>query len=130
MALTMVQTDRAPAAIGPYSQAVRVGEWLFVSGQIGLVPETGQLVGDGLMEQATQALQNLRAILERVGFGLVNVVSVDVFLVDIAEFATFNGIYEAFFGSHKPARAVVEVRGLPRGALVEIKCVAWGKLET
>jgi 2-iminobutanoate/2-iminopropanoate deaminase len=126
MALTMVQTDRAPAAIGPYSQAVRVAEWLFVSGQIGLVPETGQLVGDGLMEQATQALQNLRAILEGVGFSLVNVVSVDVFLVDIAAFATFNGIYEAFFGSHKPARAVVEVRGLPRGALVEIKCVAWG----
>jgi 2-iminobutanoate/2-iminopropanoate deaminase len=129
MALTMVHTDRAPAAIGPYSQAVRVAEWLFVSGQIGLVPETGQLVGDGLREQATQALQNLRMILEEVGFGLVNVVSVDVFLVDIAEFATFNGIYEAFFGSHKPARAVVEVRGLPRGALVEIKCVSW-KLET
>ncbi len=91
-----------------------------------MVPETGQLVGDGLMEQATQALQNLRAILEGVGFSLVNVVSVDVFLVDMATFATFNGIYEAFFGSHKPARAVVEVRGLPRGALVEIKCVACG----
>lgn len=126
MALTMIQTDRAPAAIGPYSQAVRAGGWLFVSGQIGLVPETGLLAGEGFLEQAAQSLQNLRAILEGAGLGLDDVASVDVFLVDMAQFAAFNKIYETFFGSHKPARAVVEVSGLPRGALIEIKCVACG----
>lgn len=126
MALTMIQTDRAPAALGPYSQAVRAGEWLFVSGQLGLIPATGQFAGEGLQEQAAQALQNLRAILEKAHLGLSNVVSVDVFLLDMTQFAAFNKIYEAFFGSHKPARAVVAVSGLPRGALVEIKCVACG----
>lgn len=126
MALTMIQTDRAPAALGPYSQAVRAGDWLFVSGQIGLIPATGQFAGEGLQEQATQSLQNLRAILEEAHLGLSNVVSVDVFLLDMTQFAAFNKLYEAFFGSHKPARAVVAVSGLPRGALVEIKCVACG----
>jgi len=103
-----------------------VVDWLFVSGQLGLVPSTGQFVGDGLKEQATQSLQNVRAILEEAGLGIENVVSVDVFLVDMAQFAAFNEIYQAFFGNHKPARAVVEVSGLPRGGLVEIKCVACG----
>jgi len=126
MTLTKIQTDRAPAAIGPYSQAIRAGDWLFVSGQLGLVPATGQLVGDGLKEQATQSLQNVHAILEEAGVGIENVVSVDVFLLDMAQFAAFNEIYQAFFGNHKPARAVVEVSGLPRGGLVEIKCVACG----
>jgi len=124
MALTSIQTNRAPAAIGPYSQAVRVDKWLFVSGQLGLDPGSGQLVGDGLVEQTRQALENIRHILDAAGLGLQEVVSVDVFLLDIAKFAVFNGIYEGFFGDHKPARAVVEVRGLPRGALVEIKCIA------
>jgi 2-iminobutanoate/2-iminopropanoate deaminase len=120
----VVQTDRAPAAIGPYSQAIRADRWLFVSGQIGLVPASGQLAGDGLIEQATQALQNVREVLEAAGFGLPDVVTVDVFLVDIAQFGSFNSLYEEFFANHKPARAVVEVKGLPRGALVEVKCVA------
>ena len=124
MAHEIIQTDRAPAAIGPYSQAIRVDKWLFVSGQIGLVPATGQLVGDGLIDQAARALQNMRHILEAAGCKLHDVVSVDVFLLDIGQFGTFNGIYEEFFAGHKPARAVVEVKGLPRGALVEIKCVA------
>lgn len=124
MTLTVIQTNRAPAAIGPYSQGVRVGKWLFVSGQLGLDPETGRLVGDGLVEQTRQALENMHHILDAAGFGLHEAVSVDVFLVDIAQFVTFNGVYEDFFGGHKPARAVVEVRGLPRGALVEIKCIA------
>ena len=120
----VIQTDRAPAAIGPYSQAIRVDNWLFVSGQIGFLPATGQPAGDNLVDQAAQALQNMREILEAAGFGLNDVVSVDVFLVDIAQFGSFNSIYENFFATHKPARAVVEVKGLPRGALVEIKCVA------
>ena len=124
MAHCAIQTDRAPAAIGPYSQAMKVDRWLFVSGQIGLLPATGQLAGDNLVDQAVQALQNLREILEAAGFGLTDVVSVDVFLSDIAQFGSFNRIYEDFFATHKPARAVVEVKGLPRGALVEIKCIA------
>jgi len=124
MAHQVIQTERAPAAIGPYSQAIRVDKWRLVSGQIGLLPATGQLVGEQLSEQATQALQNMRQIVEAAGFGFEEVVSVDVFLVDITQFGSFNSIYENFFGAHKPARAVVEVKGLPRGALVEIKCVA------
>jgi 2-iminobutanoate/2-iminopropanoate deaminase len=124
MAHQVIQTDRAPAAIGPYSQAIKVDKWLFVSGQIGFLPATGQLASEQLGEQATQALQNMREILGAAGFGLDDVVSVDVFLVDIAQFGSFNRIYEDFFATHKPARAVVEVKGLPRGALVEIKCVA------
>ncbi len=125
MALEVIQTDQAPAAIGPYSQAIRADRWLFVSGQLGLMPATGQLAGDGLADQASQALQNLGHILEAAGFKLRDVVSVDVFLVEISQFATFNGIYEEFFSGHRPARAVVEVKGLPRGALVEIKCIAY-----
>ena len=120
----IIQTDQAPAAIGPYSQAIKVDQWLFVSGQIGFVPATGQLVGDSLVEQARQALQNMVQILAAAGFGLPDVVTVDVFLTDIGQFASFNSVYEAFFAGHKPARAVVEVKGLPRGALVEIKCIA------
>jgi 2-iminobutanoate/2-iminopropanoate deaminase len=120
----VIQTDRAPAAIGPYSQAVKVDKWLFVSGQIGFVPATGQLVGDSLVEQARQALQNMHQILTAGGCGLTDVVAVDVFLIDMGQFSSFNGIYEEFFAGHKPARAVVEVKGLPREALVEIKCIA------
>jgi 2-iminobutanoate/2-iminopropanoate deaminase len=125
MAHQVVQTDQAPAAIGPYSQAIRADRWLFLSGQIGLMPASGQFAGDGLVEQATQVLLNMRNVLEAAGYGLPDVVSVDVFLVDIAQFGSFNSLYQEFFGGHKPARAVVEVKGLPRGALVEVKCVAY-----
>ena len=125
MTLEHITTDKAPAAIGPYSQAVRVGPWLYVSGQIALVPGTGELSGNSLPEQARQALRNLGEILAASGFAITNVVSVDVFLTDITQFTAFNEIYAAFFGKHKPARAVVEVKGLPRSAQVEIKCVAY-----
>jgi 2-iminobutanoate/2-iminopropanoate deaminase len=124
MAHQVIQTDAAPAAIGPYSQAIKADKWLFVSGQIGFLPETGQLVGDSLVEQARQVLRNMHQILLAGGCGLTDVVAVDVFLLDISQFASFNAIYEEFFAGHKPARAVVEVKGLPRGALVEIKCIA------
>lgn len=124
MALHPVQTDKAPAAIGPYSQAIQAGSLLFVSGQIGLDPATGNLVGDGFEEQTRQVLENLHQVLASGGCRLEDVAAVDVFLTDIGQFSTFNRIYESFFGSHKPARAVVEVRGLPRGALVEVKCIA------
>lgn len=125
MTLRTIQTKDAPAAIGPYSQAVQAGSWLFVSGQIGLSPETGEMVGEDLDHQARQVLENLKQILTAAGYELPDVVSVDVFLTDMGRFSSFNAIYEKFFSTHKPARALVEVSALPRGALVEVKCVAF-----
>lgn len=119
----VIQTDRAPAAIGPYSQGISVGPWRFVSGQIGIHPETGELVGSDLASQARQALENLRQIVLAGGCDLNDVVAVDVFLVDIEKFAEFNEIYQEYFSDHRPARAVVEVSALPKRACVEIKCV-------
>jgi 2-iminobutanoate/2-iminopropanoate deaminase len=124
MSLKVIQTESAPGAIGPYSQAIRAGDWLFVSGQIGLKPETGQMVGDDFGEQVKQSLENVTQIVRAAGFDIHHIVSVDVFLTDISRFSAFNGLYEAIFSKHKPARAVVEVKALPRGAQVEIKCVA------
>lgn len=120
-----VQTDKAPAAIGPYSQAIVAGSLVFVSGQLGLKPGAGELVDGGFEGQSRQALENLRNILEAAGCGLKDVASVDVFLTDMSQFAVFNRIYEEFFSGHKPARAVVEVKGLPKNALVEVKCAAF-----
>lgn len=125
MSCEVIRTDGAPAAIGPYSQAIKAGSWLFVSGQLGMKPETGNLAGDEFTEQARQALDNLSAIVQAAGYGLTDVVSVDVFVTDITQFASFNAIYEQYFSQHKPARAVVEVKGLPKGAQVEIKCMAY-----
>lgn len=124
MSCQVIQTTDAPAAIGPYSQAIKAGSWVFVSGQLGMNPATGELVGEGLAEQAKQALENMSNIVKAAGLALADVVSVDVFLTDINQFAAFNGIYLGYFSAHKPARAVVEVKGLPRGACVEIKCIA------
>ncbi|SMC21721.1 endoribonuclease L-PSP [Desulfacinum hydrothermale DSM 13146] len=124
MALEFVQTDKAPAAIGPYSQAVQAGPWVYVSGQIPLVPETGEMVGDDFQAQARQVLANVKAVLEAAGCHLSDVVAVDVFLTDLGPFQVFNRLYADFFGEHKPARAVVEVSALPKGALLEMKCVA------
>jgi 2-iminobutanoate/2-iminopropanoate deaminase len=121
----VIQTNLAPAAIGPYSQAIKVGPWLFVSGQIALQPDTGELVSENFAKQTEQVLKNLRHILEAAGYELSDVVSTDVFMTDIGQFSSFNRIYEEFFLHHKPARAVVEVKGLPRGTQVEIKCIAY-----
>lgn len=120
----IIQTDRAPAAIGPYSQGVSVGDWLFISGQLGMVPETGIIVDTDFAAQTRQALENLRQILLAGGCDLADVVSVDVFLQDLDNFADFNAVYEAFFSAHRPARAVVEVSALPKNADIEIKCIA------
>ncbi len=124
MSCECIHTQEAPAAIGPYSQAVRSGFFVFVSGQIGLKPETGELVSDDFADQTRQALDNLFAVLRAAGCQSSQVVSVDVFLTDMKLFGVFNELYAARFDSHKPARAVVEVSALPRGALVEIKCTA------
>ena len=120
----VIQTGKAPAAIGPYSQGIAAGTLVFVSGQLGMHPETGELVGDSLDSQARQALDNLSQVLTAAGVGLDQVVSVDVFLTDMDDFITFNGIYARYFSDPKPARAVVAVRALPKGGCVEIKCVA------
>lgn len=122
--LSNIQTEKAPAAIGPYSQAIAAGDCVFVSGQIGLDPASGELKGADLDTQARQALSNLAAILKAAGCGLNQVAAADVFLTDMKDFAPFNRIYEEFFGSHRPARAVVAVKELPKNAVVEIKCIA------
>ena len=120
----VVETDRAPAAIGPYSQGISMDPWLFVSGQLGIQPETGELVDHDFSAQARQALENLKQVVLAGGSNLDNVIAVDVFLTDMGNFETFNGIYSEYFSGHQPARAVVEVSALPRKASVEIKCIA------
>lgn len=123
-----VYTERAPKPIGPYSQAVKAGNLLFVSGQIGLDPATGKLVEGGVREQAQRALQNLKAIIEEAGFSMDDVVWVLVFLRDISQYKEFNEVYLQFFKNY-PARALVEVSALPGGALVEITAVAFKGFE-
>jgi len=124
MVLKVVQTDLAPAAIGPYSQGIAAASWLFVSGQLGLHPQTGELVGSDFESQARQALENLKQIVLAGNCEIKDVTAVDVFLTDMQKFAKFNEIYTEYFAEHRPARAVVEVRDLPRGAQVEVKCIA------
>jgi 2-iminobutanoate/2-iminopropanoate deaminase len=122
--LDFIATDKAPAAVGPYSQAVRAGGFLYVSGQLGLVPATGQFAGADFEAQARQALANMGAILAEAGCVVTDIVSVDVFVTDLANFKLFNGIYDGFMAGHRPARAAVQVSGLPLGGVVEVKCVA------
>jgi 2-iminobutanoate/2-iminopropanoate deaminase len=122
--LEFIATDKAPAAVGPYSQAVRAGGFVYVSGQLGLVPGTGQFAGSDFEPQARQALANLGAILAEAGCGVADIVSVDVFVTDLANFKLFNTIYDEFMAGHRPARAAVQVSALPLGGVVEIKCVA------
>ncbi len=121
-----VHTAEAPAAIGPYSQAVECGpgRMLFVSGQIPIDPATGAFVPGGAPEQAAQSLKNIDAILRAGGMDRTNVVRATIFLTDMADFAPVNAVYAEFFGDHKPARAAVQVSALPKGALVEIDAIA------
>ena len=117
-----IKTDKAPAAIGPYSQAVRVGDTVYTSGQIALDPETGKLSGD-IAEQTERVMKNLSAVLEAAGSSLDGIVKTTCFLSDIADFAVFNEIYAKYITS-APARSCVAVRDLPRGALVEVEAIA------
>ena len=115
----------APAALGPYSPGVQVGEFLFLSGQIGLNPETGKLVEGGIKEQTKQALDNLGAVLKEAGMDYENVVRATVYLSDMNNFQSMNSVYSGYFNSpHPPSRSTVEVRLLPKGALVEIDLIA------
>jgi 2-iminobutanoate/2-iminopropanoate deaminase len=124
MTIKTVQTDKAPAAIGPYSQAVVAAPFVFVSGQLGLDPATGNLVGDDLESQARQALENVKQILLAAGSSLEQTTAVEVFLTDMGKFLDFNAIYAEYFSTHRPARAAIEVSALPKGGCVEIKCTA------
>ena len=121
--LNVTSTPNAPSAIGPYSQAVAANGFLFTSGQIGLIPETGAPAGDTIEAQAEQACRNVQAILEANGVGFDRVVKTTCFLADMDDFAAFNAVYAKYFVS-KPARSCVAVRTLPRGLLCEIEAVA------
>jgi 2-iminobutanoate/2-iminopropanoate deaminase len=120
----VVGTDRAPAAVGPYSQAVRIGNLVYTAGQIALDPATGRLVEGGIEAQTRRVLQNLQAVLEAAGTSLANVVKTTVFLQDMGDFGAMNGIYAQFFSVSPPARSAVQVAALPLGAQVEIEAIA------
>jgi 2-iminobutanoate/2-iminopropanoate deaminase len=117
-------TDEAPAAIGPYSQAVSAGGFLFTSGQVALDPATGELVPGGFEAQARQVMKNLKNVLACAGCGFDDVVKATIFVADLADFPRLNEIYGEALGDHRPARSTVQVAGLPKGALVEIDLVA------
>ncbi len=120
----IIHTDRAPAAIGPYSQAIRAGDLVYTAGQIALDPQTGALAEGGIEAETRQVLSNLQAVLAAAGSGLDRVVKTTVFMADLGEFTHMNAIYGEAFGQNRPARSTVQVAALPRGARVEIECVA------
>ncbi len=124
----IVQTERAPQAIGPYSQALKANGLIFASGQIPIDPQTGQFVPGGIVEQTEQVLKNLSAVLEAAGSGLDRVVKTTVFLLDMQEFTQMNEVYGKFFSEQPPARATVQAARLPRDARVEIEAIALASL--
>ena len=124
MSISILSTDKAPAAIGPYSQAVKAGPFLFASGQIPLRPD-GSLVEGSIEEQTEQVLANIKGLLEEAGASVTNIVKTTVFLGDMNDFAKMNEVYSTVFGEHKPARSTVEVARLPRDVKVEIEFVAY-----
>jgi len=124
MSRKVVQSDKAPKAIGPYSQAIRTDFAIYTAGQVGFDPSTGELVSKSVEDQTRQALKNLQNILEAAGSSLSNVVKTTVFLIDMNDFPKMNTIYAEFFGENPPARSTVAVAALPKSALVEIEAVA------
>ena len=120
----VISTKKAPAAIGPYSQAIKVGNLVFTSGQIPIDPATGVFAEGGIKEQTRQSLTNVKAILEEVGLSLANVVKTTVFLADMNDFADMNAVYAEFFAEPYPARSAVAVKTLPKGSLIEIEVIA------
>ncbi len=120
----IISTDKAPAAIGPYSQAVKCGHVIYTSGAIPIDPTTGNVVAGGAAEQAEQAIKNLAEVLKEAGAGLGNVVKTTVFIKDMNDFAVINEVYKNFFTDNYPARSCVEVARLPKDVLIEIECIA------
>jgi 2-iminobutanoate/2-iminopropanoate deaminase len=124
MATSVVATDKAPGAIGPYSQAIKCGNLVYTAGQIPLDPATGKLVEGDIAAQTEQVMKNLQAILEASGSSLGQVVKTTCFLTNLDDFAAFNEVYGRYFSEHKPARSTVQAVRLPAGANVEVECVA------
>ena len=120
-----IQTEKAPAAIGPYSQAVQAGDFVYVSGQLPIDPATGAFAGEGIAEQTEQSLKNIQAVLEAAGLSMADVVKTTVFMQDMNDFAAMNAVYARYFTTDCPARAAVEVARLPKDAKVEIEAVAY-----
>jgi len=120
----VIQTEKAPKAIGPYSQAIQAGNFLFLSGQIPLDPKTGELVKGDIQQQTRQVLENIKGVLESQGLGMEDIVKVTIFLKDIPNFSQVNEIYSTYFPSSPPARSTVEVAKLPRDAEIEIEAIA------
>lgn len=121
--MKIISTQNAPQAIGPYSQAIIANGMIYTSGQIGLLPN-GEMAGNGIVSQANQVLNNLKAVLEAGGSSMQNVIKTTIFLADMDDFVPVNEIYAQHFGSHKPARSTVAAKTLPKNALVEIECIA------
>ena len=121
MSKKAIVTDKAPAAVGPYSQAIKAGNVVYCSGQVPLVPETGLLIEGDIKAQAGQALKNVKAVLDEIGADVTNVVKTTVFILDMEDFGPVNEVYADFFGDHKPARSCVAVAELPKGARVEVE---------
>ncbi len=122
--MKVISTKKAPAAIGPYSQAIQVGNLVYTSGQIPIDPSTGAFVEGGIKEQTRQSLTNVKAILEEAGLSMSNVVKTTVFMADMGDFADMNSVYAEFFTEPYPARSAVAVKTLPKGSLVEIEVIA------
>jgi 2-iminobutanoate/2-iminopropanoate deaminase len=120
----VIHTDKAPKAIGPYSQAIRVGDYVFCAGQAGLDPATGNLISGGIEAETRRVLQNLAAVLDAAGTSLSRAVKTTVFLLDMNEFQKMNGVYAEFFPANPPARSTVQVARLPKDARVEIEVIA------
>lgn len=124
MSNTAIHTESAPAAIGPYSQAIQAGNTLYVSGQIPIDPATGSFAGEDITTQTRQSLTNIQAILNQAGYSMADVVKVTVLMADMGEFAAMNQVYAQFFQAPYPARAAFQVAALPKNARVEIECIA------
>jgi 2-iminobutanoate/2-iminopropanoate deaminase len=124
MQRTQISTEQAPAAIGPYSQAIRSGQFIYTAGQVALDPSSGELNGEDVQAQTHRVLQNLQAVLTSAGSSLANVVKTTVFLANMGDFQAMNAVYASYFGQPAPARTTVAVAELPRKALVEIECIA------
>ena len=125
MSKQILHTDSAPGAIGPYSQATRIADFVFTSGQLGIDPATGKLA-DGVQAQAAQSMRNIGAILAAAGLDYAAIVKTTIFVKDLADFKTVNDVYASFFEGDYPARSCVQVAALPKGGLVEIECIAMG----
>lgn len=125
----ILNTDSAPAAIGPYNQAIKAGETLYVSGQIPLIPETMELVNSGVADETHQVLTNVKAILDAAGYSFNDVVKASIFISDMGDFGTINEVYAQYFTDNQPARECVAVKTLPKNVNVEISVIAWKRSE-